>query len=97
MSLSAVERLWVISRGDVHLSSKILGTGGRGVVQEATYKGQKVAAKTIHEDIISDHNQGHNHNQDIISDHNQVGIHTNIYMHAHTHIHTHTHYKARKM
>ncbi|XP_065885003.1 uncharacterized protein [Dysidea avara] len=57
MSMSAVERLWVISRGDVHLSSKILGTGGWGVVQEATYKGQKVAAKTIHEDIVSDHNQ----------------------------------------
>ena len=57
-SMSAVERLWVISRDDIHLSSRILGTGGWGVVQEATYKGQKVAAKTIHEEIISDHNQG---------------------------------------
>ena len=58
MSMSALERLWVISRKDVNLSSKILGTGGWGVVQEATYKGQRVAAKTIHEEIISDHNQG---------------------------------------
>ena len=58
MSMSAVERLWVISRNDVHLSSKILGTGEWGVVQEASYKGKKVAVKTIHEEIISDHNQG---------------------------------------
>ena len=56
-AMFAVERLWVISRNDIHLSSKILGTGGWGVVQEAMYKGRKVAAKTIHEEIVSDHNQ----------------------------------------
>ena len=57
-ALFSIERMWVISREDVHLSSKILGTGGWGVVQEATYRGQKVAVKTIHEEIISEHNQG---------------------------------------
>ena len=56
-AMFAVERLWVISRNDIHLSSRILGTGGWGVVQEATYKGRRVAAKTIHEEIVSDHNQ----------------------------------------
>ena len=57
-AMYAVERLWVISRNDIQLSSEILGFGGWGVVKEAIYKGQKVAAKTIHEEIISEHNQG---------------------------------------
>ncbi|XP_065908781.1 mitogen-activated protein kinase kinase kinase 7-like, partial [Dysidea avara] len=56
-AISAVERLWVISRDDIHFSSNLLGAGGWGKVNEATYKGQKVAAKTIHEEIISEHNQ----------------------------------------
>jgi len=57
VAVQAVERLWVVSRDEVHLSSNILGTGGWGFVKEATYRGRKVAAKCLHRDIISDHNQ----------------------------------------
>ena len=52
-----VERLWAISRDEVHLSNKILGTGGWGYVTEATYRGRRVAAKCLHETIVSPHNQ----------------------------------------
>ena len=52
-----VERLWAISRDEVFLSNKILGTGGWGYVTEATYRGRRVAAKCLHEAIVSPHNQ----------------------------------------
>ena len=52
-----VERLWAISRDEVLLSSNILGTGGWGYVTEATYRGRRVAAKCLHEAIVSPHNQ----------------------------------------
>ena len=52
-----VERLWAISRDEVLLSNKILGTGGWGYVTEATYRGRRVAAKCLHEAIVSHHNQ----------------------------------------
>ena len=53
-----VERLWAISRDEINLSNKILGTGGWGYVTEATFRGRRVAAKCLHEAIISPHNQG---------------------------------------
>ena len=52
-----VERLWAISRDEVFLTNKILGTGGWGYVIEATYRGRVVAAKCLHEAIRSPHNQ----------------------------------------
>ena len=52
-----VERLWAISRDEILLSNKILGTGGWGYVTEATYRGRRVAAKCLHEAIVSPHNQ----------------------------------------
>ena len=52
-----VERLWAISRDEIALSNKILGTGGWGYVTEATFRGRHVAAKCLHEAIISPHNQ----------------------------------------
>ena len=52
-----VERLWAISRDEVLLSSNILGTGGWGYVTEASYRGRRVAAKCLHEAILSPHNQ----------------------------------------
>ena len=52
-----VERLWAISQDEVHLSNNILGTGGWGYVKEATYRGSRVAAKCLHELIVSPHNQ----------------------------------------
>ena len=57
VAVQAVERLWVVSRDEVHLSNNILGTGGWGFVKEATYRGRKVAAKCLHREIISAHNQ----------------------------------------
>ena len=53
----AVERLWTISRDEITLSNKILGTGGWGYVKEVTFRGRCVAAKCLHETIISPHNQ----------------------------------------
>ena len=52
-----VERLWAISRDEVLFSNNILGTGGWGYVKEATYRGRRVAAKCLHEAIVSPHNQ----------------------------------------
>ena len=52
-----VERLWAISRDDITLSNEILGTGGWGYVKEATFRGRHVAAKCLHEVIMSPHNQ----------------------------------------
>ena len=52
-----VERLWAISRDEINLSNKILGTGGWGYVTEATFRGRRVAAKCLHEAIVSPHNQ----------------------------------------
>ena len=52
-----VERLWAISRDEINLSNKILGTGGWGYVTEATFRGRRVAAKCLHEAITSPHNQ----------------------------------------
>ena len=52
-----VERLWTISRDEINLSNQILGTGGWGYVIEATFRGRRVAAKCLHEAIISPHNQ----------------------------------------
>ena len=52
-----VERLWAISRDEIALSNKTLGTGGWGYVTEATFRGRRVAAKCLHEAIVSPHNQ----------------------------------------
>ena len=52
-----VERLWAISRDEITLSNNILGTGGWGYVKEATFRGRRVAAKCLHEAIVSPHNQ----------------------------------------
>ena len=52
-----VERLWAVSRDELQLSNNILGTGGWGYVKEATFRGRRVAAKCLHEAIVSPHNQ----------------------------------------
>ena len=53
-----VERLWAISKDEVLLSNNIY-TRSRwvGLVTEATYRGRRVAAKCLHEAIVSPHNQ----------------------------------------
>ena len=51
--------LWEIPREDVHVSNKILGTGGWGYVAEGTFCGQKVAVKCLHRGILSQINTDH--------------------------------------
>ena len=52
-----VEQLWSISREEVNLTNKIIGTGGWGYVTEANFRGRRVAAKCLHTAITSQHNQ----------------------------------------
>ena len=50
-------RDWVISRDEVRISGRCLGTGSWGAVFEGTFRGTPVAVKQIHELILSPHNQ----------------------------------------
>jgi len=49
---------WVIQRHEITLLEKSLGDGGWGTVREATFRGCKVAAKCLHNEIISPYNLG---------------------------------------
>ena len=51
-------RDWVIQRHEITLLEKSLGDGGWGTVREATFRGCKVAAKCLHNEIISPYNLG---------------------------------------
>ena len=46
---------WIISRNDVQVTDKRLGSGGWGTVYEGRYCGCDVAVKQIHEDFASAH------------------------------------------
>ena len=50
-------RDWIISRDEVRMSGRCLGTGSWGAVFEGTFRGTEVAIKQIHELILSPHNQ----------------------------------------
>ena len=56
-SLQCLELVWVIPPNEIHLSDKMLGGGGWGCVYEATYRGCMVAAKRLHQEILSPHNR----------------------------------------
>lgn len=47
---------WVVQRDEIHLTEEQLGAGGWAVVQVAMFRGQRVAAKCLHNQIISVHN-----------------------------------------
>ena len=47
---------WVISKDEVSMTQEEIGRGGWGNIRIALFRGQKVAAKTIHQQIISAHN-----------------------------------------
>lgn len=47
---------WVVSRQEIHFTSEELGAGGWANVKVAVFRGQKVAAKCLHNQIISAHN-----------------------------------------
>lgn len=48
---------WMISRDEIKLSDRVLGTGAWGRVVEGNFRGTKVAVKEIHEVIQSAHNR----------------------------------------
>ena len=50
------ESSWVVSRNDIRMTERILGRGGWGEVRVARFHGLEVAAKVLHETIISEYN-----------------------------------------
>ena len=58
VGFDAIE-LWEVPREDVHVSNKILGTGGWGYVAEGMFRGQKVAVKCLHRGILSQFTTNH--------------------------------------
>ena len=48
---------WVVRREEVELTEEVLGRGGWGEVMVATFRGLRVAAKFLHNMIISEYNQ----------------------------------------
>ena len=47
---------WVMQRDEIQLTNEQLGTGGWATVKVALFRGQRVAAKCLHNQIISPHN-----------------------------------------
>ena len=47
---------WVVQRDEVQMTEEILGTGGWGEVKVGTFRGTKVAVKSLHEITLSPHN-----------------------------------------
>ena len=47
---------WVVQRNEIQLTGEELGTGGWASVNVALFRGQRVAAKCLHQQIISAHN-----------------------------------------
>lgn len=47
---------WVVQRNEIQLTSEQLGVGGWATVKVALFRGQRVAAKCLHNQIISPHN-----------------------------------------
>ena len=49
----AAERQWVVERREIHITEDVLGGGGWGEVKVAKFRGTKVAAKSLYQDIRS--------------------------------------------
>ena len=47
---------WVVRREEIEMSEEVLGKGGWGEVKVATFRGLRVAAKCLHEVILSPYN-----------------------------------------
>ena len=56
MLFNTVKPQWLVTRREVRLGQRELGNGGWGRVVEATFRGEQVAAKCLHKQIISDFN-----------------------------------------
>ena len=52
----AESRQWVVERREIQLTQQELGRGGWATVRVAVFRGARVAAKCIHNQIISRHN-----------------------------------------
>ena len=55
--LHRLEIQWVVRREEIQLTGPELGRGGWATVNVATFRGMQVAAKSIHRQIISQHNE----------------------------------------
>ena len=55
--LLKLETQWVVRREEIQLTGPELGRGGWATVSVATFRGMQVAAKSIHRQIISQHNE----------------------------------------
>ena len=47
---------WVVTKGDITMTQEVLGKGGWGEVRVAKFCGLRVAAKCLHDIILSDYN-----------------------------------------
>ena len=47
---------WVVTKGDITMTQEVLGKGGWGEVRVAKFRGLRVAAKCLHNIILSDYN-----------------------------------------
>ena len=47
---------WAVQREEIQMTNEEIGRGGWGAIKVALFKGQRVAAKTLHNQIISPHN-----------------------------------------
>ena len=47
---------WVVTKGDITMTQEVLGKGGWGEVRVAKFRGLRVAAKCLHDIILSDYN-----------------------------------------
>ena len=56
---NAVKPQWIVSRQEIVLSQHKLGDGGWGRVMRATFRGEQVAAKCLHHQIVSEYNIQH--------------------------------------
>ena len=52
------QSFWVVGREEIQLTEEELGRGGWAVVKVATFRGTRVAAKCLFDEIISDYNRG---------------------------------------
>ena len=55
--MSEDDQSWVVRREEVELTSEVVGTGSWGKVVVAKFRGVRVAAKCMHQMIISDYNR----------------------------------------
>ena len=47
---------WVVTKGEITMTQEVLGKGGWGEVRVAKFRGLRVAAKCLHDLILSDYN-----------------------------------------